>query len=236
MGRTKQSAPAPKVAAIEFEYKGRKAKLRRSVDYKITLSAVKKEFKDLHTASDDRIAFSSIVEGDDDSTEITCDKWPEVYTRLKHVMVVLDSASKPSDPKSDPETENSEPQKPQFAKDIIEASIRASGEKNCVASTMPEQPEELDEADQANTIRVEFIREPRGMMTDDEFLTTPETTILDLKAFIVSQDIDYVDQDSCVFWFKYDESPLTGKRTVRDLEMDPEGGMIQVYHSETLPR
>ncbi|KAG8790687.1 hypothetical protein FRC12_011307 [Ceratobasidium sp. 428] len=222
MGRTKQSVPVPK---IEFEYKGRKAKVRQSGNYKITLSAVKKEFKGLHTASDDRIAFSSIVEGDNDTTEITSDKWPEVYTKLKHVMIVLDSTSKPSDPQAD----NSEPQKHQFAKDIIEASIRASGEKNCVASTMPEQPEELDEADQANTIRVEFIREPRGMTTDDEFLTTPETTILDLKALIVSQDIDYVDQDSCVFWFEYDESPLTGKRTVRDLEMDSEGGLIQVY-------
>ncbi|KAG9125919.1 hypothetical protein FRC07_005617 [Ceratobasidium sp. 392] len=148
---------------------------------------------------------------------------------LKHVTVVLDSGSKSSEGKSKPEDEESGPQTPQLARDIAYASIRASGEKKCMASTMPEQPEDLKEADKANIIRVEFIRGPRGFTTDDEFLTTPEKTILDLKAFIASQEIIYVDIDKDLFWFEYNGSDLTGKRTVRDLDMGSDGGLIEAH-------
>ncbi|KAG9125676.1 hypothetical protein FRC07_006675 [Ceratobasidium sp. 392] len=71
MGRSKQPT---RVITIEFEYKGRKVNVRQSTNYKTTLSAVKKLFKDLHSVSDDRIAFSSIVEDGEDATEITPDK------------------------------------------------------------------------------------------------------------------------------------------------------------------
>ncbi|KAG9082134.1 hypothetical protein FRC07_014298, partial [Ceratobasidium sp. 392] len=210
---------------IEIEYKGRKTSVRRSRDYKILVSAIKKEFKDLRTIPDDRISLSAVLEGQDDPVELTDDLWSSAFFESKLITVFLDSSS--SERKSKSEDEDSGPQKPQTAQEIISASIRASGDLKRVASTVPEQPKERDEDEEnENIITVEYIREPRGMATDDQVLTTPDTKIIDLKAWIVSQDITCVDKEKVTFWFEYNESDLAGKRTVRDLEMDSDGGRI----------
>ncbi|KAG9120145.1 hypothetical protein FRC07_004492 [Ceratobasidium sp. 392] len=216
---------------IQVEYKGRKASVRRSGNYEIMVSTIKKEFKNLRTVSNDRISLSAVLEGQNDPVEVTDDLWSsKAFFFSKLVMVFLDSSS--SEPKPKLEDEESGPQKPQTAQEIISASIRASGDLKQVASTVPEQPEEWDEdedEENENIITIEYIREPRGMATDDQVLTTPDTKIIDLKAWIVSQDITYVDKEKATFWFEYNESNLAGKQTVRDLEMDSDGGKIEVY-------
>ncbi|KAG8724557.1 hypothetical protein FRC09_017266 [Ceratobasidium sp. 395] len=72
---------------ISVEYKGRKAVIRRSAHYDVTISSVKKAFKDLRDVSNDNIVISAFLKEFDDTVEVPEESWPTVLPEIKKATV-----------------------------------------------------------------------------------------------------------------------------------------------------
>ncbi|KAG9085792.1 hypothetical protein FS749_004100, partial [Ceratobasidium sp. UAMH 11750] len=82
------------------EYKGQKALIRRSLDYNVTISAVRKSFKALRSVPAERISVTAFMDDLGDTFEVPEDVWPKVIPKLDRVTIVLDSAA-PGQPKNE---------------------------------------------------------------------------------------------------------------------------------------
>ncbi|KAG8724556.1 hypothetical protein FRC09_017265 [Ceratobasidium sp. 395] len=68
---------------ISIEYKGRRAVIRRSVHYDVTISSVKKAFRDLRDVSTDDIVLSAFLKEFDNTVEVPEEAWPTVLPEIK---------------------------------------------------------------------------------------------------------------------------------------------------------
>ncbi|KAG8785920.1 hypothetical protein FRC12_017048 [Ceratobasidium sp. 428] len=83
---------------ISVEYKGRRAVIRRSAHYDVTISSVKKAFNDLRNVSNDDIVISAFLKEFDNTMEVplpgvqafvTKSGIPPTWTNLKWAWVEL---------------------------------------------------------------------------------------------------------------------------------------------------
>ncbi|KAG8723327.1 hypothetical protein FRC09_003771 [Ceratobasidium sp. 395] len=74
---------------ISIEYKGRRAVIRRSAHYDVTISSVKKAFKDLRNVNNDDIVLSAFLKEFDNTVEVPEESWPTVLPEIKSVTILV---------------------------------------------------------------------------------------------------------------------------------------------------
>ncbi|KAG8785921.1 hypothetical protein FRC12_017049 [Ceratobasidium sp. 428] len=72
---------------ISIQYRGRKAVIRRSPHYDVTISSVKKAFKELRDVSNDNIVISAFLKEFDDTVEVPEESWPTVLPEIKKATI-----------------------------------------------------------------------------------------------------------------------------------------------------
>ncbi|QRV81624.1 hypothetical protein RhiJN_09639 [Ceratobasidium sp. AG-Ba] len=232
-----------KTDTIKFTYDGKDALVRRSRNYEVTLSAVKKAFKGLRSVSNQRITLVSFDEDACDYFPYHAEDWTECAHQFKFVTVYLDKAGHSfslgphikdnSTAGAFAANTSKESRQVPNAAELISASVKASGRRQTAASTMPDQPDDYDwdEVYRGNTIEVQYVRRS-GATTTDLIVVTPKTTIVDLKAFLVMRDISLADKKLAHFEFSYKGAALKAK-TVRGLRLGARGGDIAVHIDDT---
>ncbi|KAG8724553.1 hypothetical protein FRC09_017262 [Ceratobasidium sp. 395] len=207
------------------DYNGRKVLVRRSPNYQVMISSVKKSFSALRSTPAYQISFSaSIWElASVDRFEVPEDLWPTVLPRIDEFHIHVDTSARPPSPEPASDSDTSEVDN----KANVLAPKRAPEEPQPLASTVPPQPKRWKGVNEEDIISAVYIRTD-GSGTTEKVLVTPQTTISDLKAFLAaSAEIRASRDANCAFTF--DGLDLGDDDTVSDWWDLADGGIVNVY-------
>ncbi|KAG9127032.1 hypothetical protein FRC07_000959 [Ceratobasidium sp. 392] len=240
--------PDENAKLLGAEYKGQKVLIRRSANYNVTVSSVKSSFKSLRSVSADRISISAFLDELDDTFEVPEELWSTTVSQIKRVTIVLDSAT-PAQPQpqaqSEPESNPATPSAPAETNTPAKADAPAKTDpkrrksmatpkpapkdQHTSTETIPDQPTSWKGVNTRNILTAMYINMNSGKTFGSEnILTTPETTIPDLLAYITSGEKLRIGSDAR-FTFEFEGSSLKNKHTVADLGIGPKGGILNVY-------
>ncbi|KAG8771144.1 hypothetical protein FRC12_003818 [Ceratobasidium sp. 428] len=204
------------------EYKGRKIFIRRSANYQVMISSVKKSFSALRSTPAYQISLSARVWAISiDRFEVPEDLWPTILPQTDTIQIHVDTSARPPSPEPACDSDTSEVDN----KANVLARKRAPEEPQALASTMPPQPKRWKDVNEENITT--YIR-TNGSTSTEKVLVTPRTTISDLKAFLATRVTARVNRGAnCAFTF--DGLNLDDNYTVGDWWTLAIGSVVNVY-------
>ncbi|KAG8766049.1 hypothetical protein FRC12_007107 [Ceratobasidium sp. 428] len=214
-----------KLNFLGAEYKGRKVFIRRSANYQVMISSVKKSFSALRSTPAYQISLSARVREINlfDCFEVPEDLWPTILPRIDEFKIHVDASARPPSPEPTSDSDTSEVDN----KANVLAPKRTPEEPQASPSTMPPQPKRWKDVHEENIISATYIR-INGSSSTEKVLVTPETTISDLKAFLATRVTARVSRiANCSFTF--DGLHLDDNYTVGDWWTLAIGSVVNVY-------